>query len=164
MGRNRLHSPGMQRAYRGGNSTADPYWCDWAAVVGDRVRRLRQARDMRLIDLSAAVWKPEGGHYNPGYFSRLERGWASAPLYVYLAVADALGVDAGVLLGPDAASLEVSEAEATLLRCLRSLGIAPHEAVAALMKRLDPRDGDQQLSPVDHGGLGGGRTAPVVYE
>jgi transcriptional regulator with XRE-family HTH domain len=164
MGRNRLHSPSMQRAYRGGNSSMDPYWCDWAAVVGDRVRRLRQARNMRLIDLAIAVWKPEGGHYNPGYFSRLERGWASAPLYVYLAVADALGVDAGVLLGPDAASLEVNDAEATLLGCLRSLGIAPHEAIAALMKRLDPGNADQQLTALDHGGLASGGPGPVVYE
>jgi transcriptional regulator with XRE-family HTH domain len=164
MGRNRMYSHSMLRAYRGGNSTTDPYWCDWGAVVGDRIRRLRRDRDMRLIDLAMVVRKPEGGHYNPGYYSRLERGWASAPLYVYLAVADALEVDAGVLLGPDAASLDVSEAEATLLRCLRSLGIAPHEAMTALVKRLDARDGDQQLEAVDHGGLGGGRTAPVIHE
>jgi hypothetical protein len=61
---------------------------------------------MTLYDLAVSVRKPEGGHYSPGYFSRLERGWASAPLYTYLAIADVLEVDAGVLLGPDAASLD----------------------------------------------------------
>lgn len=35
MGRNRMYNHGMLRAYRGGNSTRDPYYCDWGAVVGD---------------------------------------------------------------------------------------------------------------------------------
>ena len=87
---------------------------------------------MTLFDLTRAVRKPEGGHYSPGYFSRLERGWASAPLYTYLAIADAFDLDPGVLLGPDAATLETSEGEAMLLRCLRGLGIEPHEAVLTL--------------------------------
>jgi transcriptional regulator with XRE-family HTH domain len=64
--------------------------------------------------------------------SRLERGRANAPFYVYLAIADALEVDPGVLLGPDAASLEVSEGEAVLLRWLRGRGIEPHEAMLRL--------------------------------
>jgi transcriptional regulator with XRE-family HTH domain len=112
---------------------ADPYYCQWGAVVGDRVRRLRRDRDMKLRDLAEALHKPEGGHYSPGFISKLERGRASAPLYVYLAVADALAVDAGVLLGPDSASLRTSDAEAMLLRCLRGLKIEPHDAITALV-------------------------------
>jgi transcriptional regulator with XRE-family HTH domain len=89
---------------------------------------------MRLLDLALAVRKPEDrSFYSPGFISRLERGRASAPLYTYLAIADALDVEAGVLLGPDAALLETSEAEVMLLRCLRSLGIAPHDAMTALV-------------------------------
>ena len=133
MGRNRMYNMGLGSAYRGARGVADPYHCEWGAVVGDRVRRLRRDRDMRLIDLAEAVHKPEGGHYSPGYFSRLERGWASAPLYTYLAIADALDVDPGVLLGPDSASFDTSESEVMLLRALRGLRIGPHEAVAALM-------------------------------
>ena len=134
MGRNRLYNRGLASAYRTGPSDGVPdrYRCAWAAVVGDRIRRLRQARDMTLYDLTQQVWKPEGGHYSAGYFSRLERGFANAPLYVYLAIAAAFDVDPGVLLGADAACLETSEAELVLLRCLRELGLEPHEALARL--------------------------------
>ena len=129
MGRNRLYNRGLANAYRKGPRWPDPYHCAWGAVVGDRIRRLRQDRNMTLWDLTMVVNKPEGGHYSPGYFSRLERGWASAPLYTYLAIADAFDIDPGVLLGPDAASLETSESEAMLLRCLRGLKIEPHDAM-----------------------------------
>ena len=134
MGRNRLYARGIASAYRAGPGSGAPdrYRCAWGAVVGDRVRRLRQARDLTLHELAGLVHKPEGGHYSSGYFSRLERGWASAPLYVYLAIAAAFDVDPGVLLGPDAACLETSEAEAMLLRCLRGLGVEPHEALLRL--------------------------------
>jgi transcriptional regulator with XRE-family HTH domain len=129
MGRNRLYNRYFTNGYRNGPRWPDPYHCAWGAVVGDRIRRLRQSRNMTLHDLARVVDKPEGGHYSPPYFSRLERGWASAPLYTYLAIADAFDIDPGVLLGPDAASLEVSEAEAMLLRCLRGLKIEPHDAM-----------------------------------
>ena len=64
-----------------------PYYDEWGAVVGDRVRRLRQERRWTLNDLAGAVPKPEGGAYSGGFFSRLERGWTSAPLYVYVHIA-----------------------------------------------------------------------------
>ena len=134
MGRNRLYNRGIANAYRKGPRWPDPYHCAWGAVVGDRIRRLRQDRNMTLYDLTSVVRKPEGGHYSPGYFSRLERGWASAPLYTYLAIADAFDLDPGVLLGADAATLETSEPEAILLRCLRGLKIEPHDAMLRLME------------------------------
>ena len=138
MGRNRLYNRGLASAYRGGPRWPDPYHCAWGAVVGDRIRRLRQARNMTLFDITRAVSKPEGGHYSPGYFSRLERGWASAPLYAYLAIADVFDIDPGVLLGPDVATLETSEAEAMLLRCLRGLGIEPHDAMLKITQPSAP--------------------------
>jgi transcriptional regulator with XRE-family HTH domain len=99
-------------------------------IVGDRIRRMRRNAEMTLVDMSQSVSKPEGGHYSPGYFSRLERGWAVAPLYAYIAIADVLGVEPGRLLGPDDFQLDATEGEMTLLRYLRSVRIPPHEAIA----------------------------------
>jgi transcriptional regulator with XRE-family HTH domain len=162
---NRMHEAWRASAYRRSYPANDPYYCEWGAVIGDRVRRLRRERGMTLLELGAATRKPEDrSQWSPAFLSRLERGRANAPLYVYLQLADVLGVDAGVLLGSDAALLEATEAERMLLRCLRSLGIPPHEAMTALVKRLDPRDADQQLATLDNGGLGSGRAAPVVHE
>jgi hypothetical protein len=64
--------------------------------------------------------------------SRLERGRASAPLYVYVAIADVLEVDPGALLGPESATMAVSEGETVLLRWLRAQGTEPHEAILRL--------------------------------
>ena len=111
----------------------DAYFCEWGLVVGDRVRRLRRERDMTLKDLSLAVRKPDGYRYSMGFFSRLERGSASAPLIAYSNLAEALEIDAGRLLGPDDAQREVSEAEMTLVRVLRHLGMKPDEAIIRLM-------------------------------
>jgi transcriptional regulator with XRE-family HTH domain len=110
----------------------DPYWCDWGVVVGNRIRRLRQARDMVLNDLCQVVDKPDGGRYTPGFFSRLERGWASGPLATYVNVADAFEVEPGRLLGPDDVQREVTEAEMTLLSVLRRMGLRPDEVIARL--------------------------------
>ena len=122
----------MRTGYKGGPRWRDPYHCEWAVVVGDRVRRLRGARGWSLVELSRRVHKPEGGHYSPGYFSTLERGWASAPLYVYLAVADVLEVDPGRLLGSDDDQKPITEAEMTVVRFLREFGLAPHRPRARL--------------------------------
>lgn len=72
---------------------------EWAGVVGGRIRRLRTARGMTLGQLVARVPKPGGGYYSGGYLSRIERGWGSAPLYVYVSSAHALGTEPGRLLG-----------------------------------------------------------------
>jgi transcriptional regulator with XRE-family HTH domain len=88
---------------------------------------------MTLQDLGRSIGKDDGcGYYSGGFISRLERGRASAPLYVYLAIADVLEVDAGALLGPESVAMEVSEAEAVLLRWLRGRGTEPHEAILFL--------------------------------
>lgn len=102
---------------RNGPRWADPYFTESGVVVGDRIRRLRQGRNWTLYELATRVRKPEGGCYSSGYFSRLERGWASAPLYVYLVIAEALEVDAGQLLGPDEVQRDPSAEEAVLMQC-----------------------------------------------
>ena len=88
---------------------------------------------MTLHELGTAIGKDDGaGSYTGGFISRLERGRASAPLYVYVAIADVLEVDPGALLGPESATMAVSEGETVLLRWLRAHGMAPHEAILRL--------------------------------
>ena len=83
------------------------------------MRRLRHEHEWTLVDLARRVYKPEGGHYSRGYFSRLERGWASAPLYVYLVTADDLQKD-------------LTPGQVALLRVVERLGLTPEEAIARL--------------------------------
>jgi transcriptional regulator with XRE-family HTH domain len=132
MGRHPIHARRFEHGFPGGPGWPDPTYCEWAVVIGDRVRRLRKAQDMSLNDFALKVYKPDGGHYTAGYFSRLERGWASAPMYVYLAVAHALGVEAGALFGSDDATKDVLDGELMLIRCLRRLHISPDEALVRL--------------------------------
>ena len=134
MGRHPTRVSRFDAAYRGPR-WRDPYHCEWACVVGDRVRRLRNGRGLSLVKLALLVDKPEGGSYSPGYFSRLERGWASAPLYVYLALAAVFEVEPGRLMGSDDAQKPITEAEMTLVRFMREVKLAPHEALARLAPR-----------------------------
>jgi len=133
MGRHPVYPPDGSRSHPPSRRWEQGYRREWAAVVGDRVRRLRKEEELTLHELSALVMKPEGGWYSAGYLSRLERGWASAPLYVYLSVADALNVDPGRLFGLDDVQKQVSDAELTLLRCLRRLEVSPDAALAGLV-------------------------------
>ena len=122
----------------GGGLPADPTFCEWGAVIGGRIRRLRRKRRATLRALGLALKRPDGGHYTAGFISRLERGRSAAPLYIYLAIADALEVDPGLLLGPESATLDVTESEAVVLRCLRELGIEPHDAILRLSSPPPP--------------------------
>jgi transcriptional regulator with XRE-family HTH domain len=130
MGRYQTHVSSFRR--KDGPRWSDPYYLEWAIVVGDRIRRLRRDRDWSLKDLAKRVPKPEGGYYSAGHFSRLERGWASAPLYVYIKIAEAFEVDPGVLMGPDEVHLEATPEQRMLLRILERSGIDPADAVLRL--------------------------------
>ena len=123
---------GPTRGRRDGPRWSDPYFCEWSQVVGGRVRRLRLDRGWSLSDLAERVRKPEGGAYTGGYFSRLERGWASAPLYVYLAIAETLEVDPGKLLGEDEVGRETTASERALLGFVEAAGLAPEQAIVRL--------------------------------
>ena len=138
------HTSFVDRAHAPAGRWRDPYFCEWGIVVGDRVRRTRVGRGLTLERLRVVVEKPEGGHYSGGYFSRLERGWASAPLYVYIALAEALSVDPGRLLGPDDAHKAVTEAEMTLVNVVRELRISPSEAIVQLTAGARPRGAARQ--------------------
>ncbi|MEA2361843.1 MAG: hypothetical protein QOD71_988 [Thermoleophilaceae bacterium] len=134
MGRYQTHVSSFRR--KDGPRWSDPYYLEWAIVVGDRIRRLRRDRDWSLIDLTRRVPKPEGGFYSAGHFSRLERGWASAPLYVYVKIAEAFEVDPGVLMGPDEVNLGTTAEQRLLLRVLDEAGIAPATAIVRLTQRI----------------------------
>ena len=107
-------------------------------MVGARVRRLRNTRGLSLHKFSSTIYKPEGGHYSGGYFSRLERGWSTAPLYVYLAIAAAFAIEPGRLLGMEDLEKQVTEAEMTLVYFLRRMDIEPHDALARLWRGGSP--------------------------
>ena len=118
-----------------GPEWAHRYRCDWGMVVGARVKRLRLQRDLTLRAVSDQITRPDGGRYSPGYFSRLERGWASPPLWVYTVLAERFEVAAGRLLGVEGFEQAVSEGELTLVRLIRRLGIEPDEAIARIVRR-----------------------------
>jgi len=89
---------------------------------------------LSLHNFSYTIYKPEGGHYSGGYFSRLERGWSTAPLYVYLAIATAFAIEPGRLLGMEDVEKPVTDAEMTLVQFLRRMDIEPDEALARLCR------------------------------
>ena len=124
----------LASAYKVGPRRYEFDHCQWSVVVGDRIRRMRVAEGWALHELASRVFRPNGKEYSIGHLSRIERGWASAPLYVYLAIAAAFDMDPGRLLGADAAMLEATEAEMTLLGALRELRMEPHEALAQLLQ------------------------------
>jgi transcriptional regulator with XRE-family HTH domain len=105
---------------------------EYTELVGIRIRRLRTARGWSQLKTVNRIEHPRGGRYSPGLLSRVENGYANPPLYVYVHLAEAFEVDAGRLLGTEEAQKPISEAEMTLVRFLRSAGIAPHEALARL--------------------------------
>lgn len=116
--------PGWQSRYRS----------EWAEVVGGRVRRLRQGRGWTLRQLAERLPKPEGGCYSAGYCSRLERGWGSPPLWVYIELARVFDVAPGKLLGVEDVEHVVSAEQGLLLRFLDRMGIEPAEALARIAR------------------------------
>ena len=117
---------------RGGAGWIDRNRCEWTIVVGDRIRRVRRDRGLSLVQLAERVEKPGGKRFSAGHLSKIERGWANAPLSTYLAIATGLGVPPWRLMGPEEVQKEVTDAELTLVQYLRHVGLAPHEALARL--------------------------------
>ena len=89
----------------------NPYYCEWADVVGGRIRRLRQAQRMTLRDLAEAVVSAERRLHSIGYLSHLERGVASAPFFTYVAISQALDEQPGRMFGLDPVGPEPDSAE-----------------------------------------------------
>jgi transcriptional regulator with XRE-family HTH domain len=119
---------------RGGSGWIDRNRCEWTIVVGDRIRRLRRDRGLTLVELARKVEKPGGKTFSAGHISRIERGWANAPISTYVAIASALEAAPWRLLGPEEVQRDVTEAELTLLHFLRHVRLPPHEALAQLTR------------------------------
>ncbi len=117
------------------------YRCEWGQVVGRRARALRQRADLTIYELAAEIRRADGRPYSPSFVSRLERGWASPPLYVYCLPAARFEVAPGELLGSEGVERIIDDAELTLVRVVRRLGLTPEDAIACLAgaTRDEPR-------------------------
>ena len=122
-----------------GPLTGDPgpawhrrYRCEWGEVVGRRVRVLRQHAGLYIHELATELRRADGRPYSASFVSRLERGWASPPLWVYCLLAARFEVAPGELLGSEGVERAVDDAELTLVRVLRRIGMSPEEALARL--------------------------------
>lgn len=134
---------GRLRTNLGATSNTDgPAWnaayrLDWGLVVGARLKRLRTARDLRLVDSGRLVPKPGGGTYGATFMFRLERGWTTPSLYVYIRLAEQLGVQPGRLLGEEGFEREHTPEQELILRFVEHLGINDEEALARLARPSD---------------------------
>jgi len=108
---------------------------DYTELVGMRLRRLRQARGCSQQQTVDRVRQPRGGKYSSALLSRIEQGYANPPIYVYIHLAEVFEVAPERLLGAEDLQQPISEAEMTVIRFLRSAGIAPHDALAGLAGR-----------------------------
>lgn len=106
---------------------------DYSRLVGGRIRRLRQGQGLTQAELVDLIENPRGGRYSTGLLSRMERGWANPPLYAYIHVAEALGVDPTELLGPAEGEGLPSAAQRTLLEALERAEVSPEEALGRLL-------------------------------
>ncbi|MEJ7788920.1 MAG: helix-turn-helix transcriptional regulator [Thermoleophilaceae bacterium] len=110
------------------------YRCDWGQVVGRRVRLLRERDGLRLSDLADKLYRADGKPYSASFVSRVERGFASPPLWAYIHMASIFDLSPGRLLGPEDLEGSVTEPEMTLIRVVRRLGLEPEEAIARLVR------------------------------
>ncbi len=122
------------------------YKSPYTELVGSRLLRLRQGRGLSQSQVRHGVRRPRGGPYSQSTISRLERGYANAPIYVYVHFAEAFELAPEVLLGPDDALNPVPEAEMTLLRVLRRLSIRPDEALARIAASPGSSAGPEPLA------------------
>jgi transcriptional regulator with XRE-family HTH domain len=132
MGRDQTRVSSLAGGPGDGAGWARAYRLEWGEVVRQRIRRLRLARGWKLHELQGQVRKPDGGFYSGGYFSRIESGWTSPPLYVYLKIAEALEVHPGDLLGVEEFDRALTREQAVLLRVVERLGLAPDEVIVRL--------------------------------
>lgn len=111
------------------------YRTPYSEMVGARLRRIRAGRDLTQAKLLEEVEHPRRATYSKGLLSRIEKGYANSPLYVYVHLATALDIEPGRLMGSDETQKPITEAEMTLIRVLRRAAIRPDEAIASLAGR-----------------------------
>ena len=135
------------------------YRCEWGEVVGRRARTLRQNEDLYIREVAAELRRADGRPYSSSFVSRLERGWASPPLYVYCLLARRFEVAPGELLGSEGVERPVSDAEMTLVRVIRRLGLSPEDAIAARASRAGAPTSLPQHPPGARAAIPRSRTA-----
>jgi transcriptional regulator with XRE-family HTH domain len=111
------------------------YRTPYSEMIGARMRRSRMSHGLTQGTLLRKVERPHGGSYSTGLLSRIEKGYANSPLYVYMHIAAALDLEPGRLMGSDETQKPISEAEMTLVRFLRRAEITPDDAIARLARR-----------------------------
>ena len=77
---------------------------------------------------------PTVSRTSASFVSRVERGFASPPLWAYIHMANIFDLSPGRLLGPEELEGSVTESEMTLIRVTRRLGLEPEEAIARLVR------------------------------
>jgi transcriptional regulator with XRE-family HTH domain len=107
----------------------------YTLMIGLRLKRIREGRHLTQQAVADNTRKPRGnGFYSQGLLSRLEAGYANAPLYAYIDFANFYELDPARVMGPEDAEKPVDEAEMTLIKVLRHMGISVDEAIARLAK------------------------------
>jgi transcriptional regulator with XRE-family HTH domain len=112
------------------------YRTPYTEMIGARLKRLRLARGLTQHAARHSVRRPTGRAYSQGLISRIEKGYANSPLYVYLHFSDAYDVEPGRLMGSEDAQKPITEAEMTLVRFLRQARVKPHDAIVRLARGL----------------------------
>jgi transcriptional regulator with XRE-family HTH domain len=106
----------------------------YSRMLGWRLKRIREGRHLSQGQVARNTRRPSGGCYSQGFISRIEGGYMNAPLYGYTDLAQFYDIDPARLMGPKEDEKPVGEAEMTLLRFLRRLGITADEAMARIAK------------------------------
>jgi transcriptional regulator with XRE-family HTH domain len=105
----------------------------YTVMIGRRLKRIREGRHLTQRAVADNTRKPRGnGFYSQGLLSRVEAGYANAPLYAYIDFANYYELDPARVMGPEDAEKPVDEAEMTLIKFLRRTGISVDEAIARL--------------------------------
>lgn len=112
----------------------------YTLMIGRRLKRIREGRHLTQMQVADRTRRPKGGTYSQGLLSRIEAGYANAPLYPYIDFANFYELDPGRVMGPEDAEREVGEAEMALVKFLRRLGITPDEAMARIARGEGARD------------------------
>lgn len=108
----------------------------YTLMIGRRLRRIREGRHLTQQYVADRTRKPRGnGFYSQGFLSRIEAGYANAPLYAYIDFANFYDLDPARVMGPEDAEKPVDEAQMALIKFLRRAGISIDEAIARLAKR-----------------------------
>lgn len=108
----------------------------YTLMIGRRLKRIREGRRLTQKYVADRTRKPRGnGVYSQGLLSRIEAGYANAPLYTYIDFAEFYELDPARVMGPEDAEKPVDEAEMALIKFLRRAGISVDEAIARLAHR-----------------------------